>query len=213
MSTKKITTMGILCAMAIIVNLFIHFPIIPTVSFLHYDPKDIVIVISGFIYGPLTAFLMSMVCSILEIFYRGGTVLDILMNVISTCAFACSAAYIYHHNRTKKGAIIGLSVGIIMTTICMLIWNYIITPIYFSMPRNEIVPLLLPGILPFNLIKSVLNAGITLFLYKPLVTILRHSNLIEKSDVTNSSYKGLLLFGLFISISLILMILVIQDMI
>lgn len=213
MSTKKITTMGILCAMAIIINLFIHFPIIPAVSFLHYDPKDIIIVISGFIYGPLTAFLMSLICSILEIFYRGGTVLDILMNVISTCAFACSAAYIYHHNRTKKGAIIGLSVGIIMTTICMLIWNYIITPIYFSMPRSEIVPLLLPGILPFNLIKSGLNAGITLFLYKPLVTILRHSNLIEKSDTTNSYHKGLLLFGLFISISLILMILVIQDII
>ena len=41
MSTKKITTVGMLCAMAMIVNVFISFPIVPAVSFLRYDPKDI----------------------------------------------------------------------------------------------------------------------------------------------------------------------------
>ena len=44
MSTKKITTVGMLCAMAMIVNVFISFPIVPAVSFLRYDPKDILIV-------------------------------------------------------------------------------------------------------------------------------------------------------------------------
>ena len=94
MSTKKITTVGMLCAMAIIVNLMIHFPIIPSVSFLKYDPKDIIIVIGGFIFGPLTTFIMSAITSVLEIMYRGGTILDVLMNMISTCTFALSAAYI-----------------------------------------------------------------------------------------------------------------------
>ena len=32
---------------------------------------------------------MSVITSFLEIMYRGGTLLDVLMNVISTCTFAC----------------------------------------------------------------------------------------------------------------------------
>ena len=92
MSTKKITTVGMLCAMAMIVNVFISFPIVPAVSFLRYDPKDILIVIGGFIYGPMTSLLMSFICSIFEIMLKGGNILDVLMNMVSTCSFACIAA-------------------------------------------------------------------------------------------------------------------------
>ncbi|MEI3147733.1 MAG: hypothetical protein V8T10_07240 [Merdibacter sp.] len=38
--------------LAVIVNLLIHFPLIPAVEFLSYDAKDVIIVIGGFIYGP-----------------------------------------------------------------------------------------------------------------------------------------------------------------
>ena len=95
MSTKKITTVGMLCAMAMIVNVFISFPIVPAVSFLRYDPKDILIVIGGFIYGPMTSLLMSFICSIFEIMLKGGNILDVLMNMVSTCSFACMAAFVY----------------------------------------------------------------------------------------------------------------------
>ena len=54
-STKKLTTIAILSAMAMVLNLLIHFPLVPAVSFLSYDPKDIIIVIAGFIYGPMTS--------------------------------------------------------------------------------------------------------------------------------------------------------------
>ena len=33
MNTKKITTVGILCAMAMIINLLISFPMVPAASF------------------------------------------------------------------------------------------------------------------------------------------------------------------------------------
>ena len=65
-STKKLTTIAILSAMAMVLNLLIQFPIVPVVSFLSYDPKDIIIVIAGFIYGPMTSFIMSLLCSFLD---------------------------------------------------------------------------------------------------------------------------------------------------
>lgn len=212
MSTKKITTIGMLCAMAIIVNLIIHFPIIPSVSFLKYDPKDVIIVIGGFIFGPFVTFIMSAITSVLEIMYRGGTILDILMNMISTCTFALTAAYVYTKMHTKKGAIIGLTLGVVACTISMLIWNYIVDPIYFQMPRSAVVAML-PAIGLFNIIKSGLNMAITLFLYKPVITILRSTNLVEKNNDESHLSHDIMVLAAFILVTAIVLIFVFQGII
>lgn len=213
MKVKKITTIGILCALAMIVNLFAFMPLVPTVTWLTYDPKDIIIVIGGFIYGPMTSLIMSGICSVLEIMIKGGTILDVFMNMISTCSFACVAAAVYKHKHTKQGAMIGLLLGVVITVINMTIWNYIVTPIYYGMPRAAVVALLLPGIIPFNILKAGLNAGITLFVYKSVVAILRHTHFIEASGHPTSQTKSLVWVGLFITISIICIILAIQNII
>ena len=61
----------------------------------------------------------------------------------------------------------------------MLLWNYLIAPIYMGYPRAAVAKLLLPVFLPFNLLKGGLNASVTMLLYKPVVTILRRSYLAE----------------------------------
>ena len=204
MTTKKITTLGMLCGLAVIVNLLIHFPLIPSVEFLSYDAKDVIIVIGGFIYGPGSAFIMSVITSLLEIMYRGGNLLDVLMNVISTCTFACVAAWIYKRDHTRRGAFLGLGIGTVCSVLSMLLWNYIVTPIYFGMPREAVVSILVPGILPFNLLKCGLNSGLTLFLYKPIVGIFRRTSLVEHtSGGDHAITKGTVLIGLFICASVI----------
>ena len=214
MTTKIITTLGMLCALAVIVNLLIHFPLIPSVEFLSYDAKDVIIVIGGFIYGPGSAFIMSVITSLLEIMYRGGNLLDVLMNVISTCTFACVAAWIYKRDHTREGAFIGLGAGIVCCVLSMLLWNYIVTPIYFGMPREAVVSILIPGILPFNLLKCGLNTGLTLFLYKPIVGVFRRTSLVEHSSGGDHAItKGTVLIGLFICASVICFILGFQGII
>ncbi len=207
MSTKKITTLGVLCAMAIIINVAIHFPMVPAVSWLNYDPKDIIIVIGGFIYAPMSSLFISAICSVLELMYRGGTILDVVMNMIATCSFACTAAYIYKIMHNKMGALVGLINGVVLTTVVMVIWNLIVTPFYFGIPRESVRALLLPGIIPFNLLKSGLNAAITLMLYKPIVNILRRSNFIEKKDAKQKSY-GMMILGGFIALTIICILMI-----
>ena len=214
MTTKKITTLGMLCGLAVIVNLLIHIPLIPSVEFLSYDAKDVIIVIGGFIYGAGSAFIMSVITSLLEIMYRGGNLLDVLMNVISTCTFACVAAWIYKRDHTRKGAFLGLGIGTVCSVLSMLLWNYIVTPIYFGMPREAVVSILVPGILPFNLLKCGLNSGLTLFLYKPIVGIFRRTSLVEHtSGGDHAITKGTVLIGLFICASVICFILGFQGII
>ena len=197
-STKKLTTIAILSAMAMVLNLLIQFPIVPAVSFLSYDPKDIIIVIAGFIYGPMTSFIMSVLCSFLEIVFRGGNLLDVLMNVISTCTFACVAACIYKYKHSKKGAIVGLVLGTVCCTLSMTLWNYIITPIYYQMPRSAVVGMLLPGIVPFNIIKCALNAACAMLIYKPLVNALRNTQFVPQSNTNETLTKDVGIVSAFI---------------
>jgi riboflavin transporter FmnP len=157
--------------------------VIPNVAgFLSYEPKDSIIAIAGFIFGPLSSVLISVLVSFIEmVTISTSGPIGFLMNVIATCAFVLPATVVYKKNRTRKGAFIGLCLGVIGMTICMLLWNYILTPLYMKVDRAVVVGMLVPVFLPFNLIKGGINAGITLLLYKPIVTALRKARLVEPS--------------------------------
>ena len=211
MSVRKMVTIAILSSMAIVSNMIFNFPLVAAVPFMKYDPKDIIIIIAGFIYGPLVSVGMSVITSVLEILYHGGNYIDIIMNVISTCALVCPAAVIYKKMKSKSGAVIGLISGVIISTSIMLLWNYIVTPGYYKLPREAVVELMLPGILPFNLIKNVINVVLAFILYKPIVGIFRSTNLIEKSEKKAKISIGLILISLFILITVILLLLVLNG--
>ena len=173
---KRITTIAMLCALAYVVMAVGR---VPVVLFLKYDPKDVVITLGGLIWGPMTACLVSVLVSVLEMFTVSDTgILGCIMNILSTCAFACTASAIYRKKRTLAGAVAGLAAGCAVMVSAMLLWNYLITPLYMGYPREAVAELLLPAFLPFNLLKSGLNSGITFLLYKPVVSSLRKSGLI-----------------------------------
>ncbi len=183
--TKKLTTIGMLCALAYVVAAVGR---IPLVLFLKYDPKDIIIAISGLIFGSLTSFLIALIVSLIEmVTISENGIIGCLMNIISSCSFACTAAFIYSKRRKLSGAIGGLFCGWSCQVVVMILWNYLITPFYMGYPREAVVELLLPAFLPFNLIKGGLNAAITMLLYKPIVTALRRSHLIETTQATTRS--------------------------
>lgn len=196
--TKKLTMTGMLCALAYGVTVVGHIPI---VLFLKYDPKDVIIAIGGFIFGPLTSFTIAVIVSFIELFtISDNGILGCLMNVLSSCAFACTAALIYSKRRKLSGTIGGLFCGWGCQVVTMLLWNYLITPIYMGYPREAVAELLLPVFLPFNLIKGGLNAAVTMILYKPVVTALRRAHLIETNQNAEKSHlnAGVILAALLI---------------
>jgi riboflavin transporter FmnP len=190
--TKKLTTLAMLAAMAYIVVFICHFimpPIVETPS-LKLDFKDMVITMSGFMFGPLSAFFVTIVVSLIEMLTISSSgIIGFIMNVVASCAFACTSAFLYKKIHSKKGAIISLFAGVIIMTIVMILWNYIVTPLYYGMPRSAVVPLL-PAISAFNLLKGGLNMALTLLIYKPLVTALRKSGLMRKSESSTNAGDG-----------------------
>ena len=177
--TKYISTVAMLCALAFIVMAVVK---IPVVLFLKYEPKDVIIAIGGFIFGPLTSLIISVIVSLIEMFTVSDTgVIGLVMNVLSTCSFACVAAWIYKRQKNIRGAFIGLVAGTIVMTAVMLLWNYLITPMYMGYPREAVAELLLPAFLPFNLLKGGINTALSMLLYKPAVKALRRAGLIPES--------------------------------
>ena len=178
-TTKRLTACAMLAAAAYVVMAIGR---IPVVLFLSYDPKDIIIAIGGFLYGPLSAMGISVVVSLLEMVTVSSTgFIGCIMNILSTCSFVCVASYLYRKKNTPMGAFMGLLVGCLVMTGVMLLWNYLITPLYMGYPREAVAALLLPAFLPFNLVKGGLNAALVLLLYKPVVTALRRARLAEPS--------------------------------
>lgn len=205
--TKKLTTISMLCALSYAAAAVGR---IPLVLFLKYDPKDIIIAISGLIYGPFPSFLIALIVSLAEmVTVSDNGIIGCLMNIISSCSFACTAALIYSKRRKLSGAVGGLFCGCGCQVVVMLLWNYLITPVYMGCPREAVVELLIPAFLPFNLIKGGFNAAITMLLYKPVVTALRRSQLIETPQAAEKGRwnAGVILTALSIIITCALLVL------
>ena len=191
--TRTLTLSAMLCAVAYLLTMVGRIPI-TSVDFLKYDPKDVILALGGFIMGPMQAFLMSMVVSLVEMVTISDTgIIGCFMNVLSTCAFVCTAATIYRRHRTLKGAVVGLGMGALLMTGVMLLWNYCITPIYMGYPRQAVAAMLLPIFLPFNLVKSIINAALTMLLYQPVKTALRRTPLLQSAPA--GTHKGKLTPG------------------
>lgn len=184
--TKKMVIMAVLCALAYVSMLVIK---IPMVAFLSYEPKDIVIAIGGFMFGPLSAVIISIIVSLVEMITASTTGWwGMLMNIISTCAFAGTASLIYKKKHTLSGAIIGLCTGWISMALIMMPANYIISPIYMGVSREAVASMLIPVFLPFNLIKGGINTAVAMLLYKPIVTALRKAHMLPEKN-TGSANK------------------------
>ena len=212
LSVKKLCVLAMLAAVSFIVANTLYISIFPAAPFLKYEPKDVIITIGGFLYGPLASLLISVVVSLPEMLISGTGPIGGIMDILSTCSFACVAALLYKRRHTLAGAVSGLALGSVLMVIAMLLWNWLVSPLYMGVERAVIESMLLPIFLPFNLLKTGLNSALVLFLYKPVVTALRKAGLVEAPTKNKGTSKlGIYLFAAVLLITCIFLILVIKG--
>ncbi|MBR0482172.1 MAG: ECF transporter S component [Firmicutes bacterium] len=214
LSTKTLATLGMLTAIAFVAKLVSNiFPMVA--GFLSFDLKDVIIVIAGFIFGPLAALSITVIVSLIEMVSISSTgIIGFVMNVIQSSAFACTAAVFYQKRRDMKGAVTGLVAGVLCATAVMILWNWLITPLYMGVPREVVVKMLIPTFLPFNLVKGGINATLAMLLYKPIVTTLRKAHLVPPSSVSGGQKKtGTVIISAILLLSFVLLALVLTGVI
>ncbi|MBQ7245698.1 MAG: ECF transporter S component [Firmicutes bacterium] len=210
LSTKSFAALGMLSAIAFIAKLISA--VFPMVSgFLSFDLKDVIIVIGGFMMGPVASVLITVVVSFIEMVTISSTgPIGFIMNVLASCAFACTASIIYHRNRKMRGAVTGLIAGVLAMTAIMILWNWLITPLYMGVPREVVEGMLIPVFLPFNLVKGGINATLAMLLYKPIVGALRKAKLVDEGTSGKRTTKwgviavSMVLLATFVLLGLVL---------
>ena len=173
---RKLVVMALLAAVSIVLVYFIHLPLIPAVPFLEYDPADIPILIAALAYGPLAGVLLTVAVSIIQ----GVTVsaasgaYGIIMHIIATSTLVLVAGSIYRLRRTRGGGVLALVLGTLAMGLIMMPANHFITPHFMGQPVAVVDALLLPGILPFNLLKAGINSAVTFLVYKTVSRYVVH---------------------------------------
>jgi len=181
---KKLTALAVFAALAYAVH-FVHVP----VSFLNLDFKDVVMTVAGMYFGPVSGLIVAILVPLLEFPTSETGVYGLIMNLLSSVTFVCVASVIYRFKRTLTGAIIGLSAAALSMTAVMMVANLYITPYYMGVPRSMVVDLIPKLLLPFNAIKSVLNAALTLCLYKPMTTLLKKTGFGKQTSSNTTEEK------------------------
>ena len=177
---KKLTIIALFCAMSFIVSLI--FPI--KVMFLTLDFKDTISTICGMFFGPISGLFCAIVVPFIEFSYSDTGVYGLIMNLISSITFVGVSTLIYKYKKSILGAVVGLVTAACATVAVMLVANLFVTPFYMGAPREAVIELIPKVIFPFNLTKSILNASITMLIYKPVSRVLKR--MISKKDLSRS---------------------------
>lgn len=173
---KRLVGIATFAALAYGVTFVFRIP----VSFLTFDAKDAVLTIASFIYGPLAALILAFIPAFIEFVTISGTGFwGLIMNFASSACFAFTASLIYKYKRSLNGAIIGLYAATAATTGVMVLLNILVTPIYMKVPREVVVDMLPTLLMPFNLAKALMNAALTMIIYKPVSIAMKRARLIS----------------------------------
>ncbi|USF29345.1 ECF transporter S component [Clostridium sp. MD294] len=175
MTIRQMVGMAMLAAISIVFVSVIHFPLFPAAAFLEYDPADIPILIGTFAYGPIAGFILTVVVSLIQgiTVSAGSGIIGIIMHIVATGSCTLISGTIYQKMKTKKGAAISLSIGVIIMTFAMVFMNLILTPLFMGAPVETVIAMLVPIFIPFNLLKYSINCLITFLLYKSISHILK----------------------------------------
>ncbi len=187
---KKIVGMALFAALAYGVTFVFRIP----VSFLTFDAKDSILTVAAFMYGPLSAIIMSLLASLIELITISGTgFYGFLMNFASSAAFSFTASLIYKYKRTLNGAIIGLYSATLVTVSVMMVLNLLVTPFYMGVDRTVVKSMIPTLLFPFNFAKSLMNTALTMLIYKPVSLAMKRAKLIRGSVDTKFNRKTVLM--------------------
>ncbi len=172
-SVRELVTLAIFSALGMALS-FIQIPIFPPAPWLQYDPSGIVTLTVALMYGPAAGIVVQLVSWIPKLIMSP---LGSLLTFVAMIGAVLVVGLIYKKFHNLKGAIVSLVLGSIVFICLAIAMNFLITPIYSpGVTVQAVAEMILPILLPFNLIKCGINGVATGLLYKPV------SNLVKMRD-------------------------------
>ena len=168
MKTQQLAVVGMLAAVAYLLMSVVKFPIIPGAPFLRYDPSDAAGLIAGVLYGPAAGVA---VVAIKDLLFLARNPYGILADFLAAATFVGVTSWVYlRRSGTPPSRLLSAATaGIAARILLMIPVNFIILRLQFGMSPERVAGLLLPAIVPFNALKSIMNAALAFVIAMPLV--------------------------------------------
>lgn len=188
LTTKTITKIAIFSAMSIILYVVPVFQIrLANVfpSFLEFHFDEIPIMIAGLAYGPMTAFWITLVKTIVKLPQSSTMMVGELADFLYTIALVIPTAIYYKKHKNIKGLAIAFSLGfasqIVVSSLCNSLFMIDFYLTLFGMKKETLLaglhatnPLItdlkltltLFGIIPFNIVKNIIVLGLSFLIYR-----------------------------------------------
>lgn len=168
--TRQLVVMALMCAISVLLS-FVEFAIFPAAAWLKYDASFVPAMICGFAYGAGPGMAVGLISVVLHAL-MSGNFWGAVMNALVVCGYVIPAALVYKRMRTWTGAIIGLVLSFVAAIALAIVGNLLVTPIYAGMPMEAVADMIVPILLPFNIMKAALNSVITLAIYKAISNLI-----------------------------------------
>lgn len=167
-TTKRIAVSALFCAASMVAS-FIQIPIFPAAPYLMYDPSGIVCLVCALAFGPATGAVVAVLSWIPHLLTNpwGG-----LMGILVTVTLIVPAALIYRRDCTRRGAAVGMGVGAACSLAAAILGNLVVTPLYTAVSVADVAAMILPILLPFNVLKLAIHIAVTALIYKSVTKAL-----------------------------------------
>ena len=180
---RKIVTTGMMSALAVVLMLLVRFSLLPGAKFLEYDMGDIPVILSTLFLGTPSGFFVLSVVSLVQSLTvsAASSWQGFVMHMMSTGAYIIILKLFTRKCDKMKNLLVGVTVSTIALTLIMIPLNLIFTPLYLHTTVEAVLELMLPAIIPFNLLKGVINSIVTILIYHPLKEILSKSKMLSNN--------------------------------
>jgi riboflavin transporter FmnP len=180
MKNQKLNIMikiSLLSAIAFLL-MFLEMPLPFFPAFLKIDISDLPALLAAFAFGPVSGIVVELMKNVLHVAIKGtqSMLIGELANFLVGAIIVYVSGAIYRRNKTRKSAIIGLTVGSVAMAVGAAVLNVtVFLPLYAKFMHftiDDIKNYIFAAILPFNFLKAIVVSLVTLGLYKSLSPLL-----------------------------------------
>lgn len=184
--TVRLVLMAMLAATSIVLVILLRTPLLMAAPHLEYDMADVPVLLGTMMFGILPGLCILLIVSVVQAFLLGGNGwIGLLMHFVASGMLVVIVGLFHYRNIKWWKTILGMALGTITMAAVMVPMNLIMAPIFFGSSMKAVIEMLIPIIIPFNLLKAGINCVITFVLLKALTPIVtKNVQLFSKCNIS-----------------------------
>ena len=163
--SNRIAISSLLASFSLVLAIISHYLSIPMVPMLKVDISDFPIFLSTFLLGAPSGYIILFAVSFIRsLFFSSAGWTGLIMRIVS----CVSIFFIGIYQKSGKKLFLWMFCAILFSVIVKIPVSYIFWTKFHFMPPDFIKSIMLPIVIPYNLIKNLVNVFLAYLFYKKM---------------------------------------------